>query len=158
MALFDDLLVTDKKTSQEGLFSDLAGTATIESPDTAMPSFDPEGSGYDDKTASTFIEANPLTVPKPTEYQGDYVTQDDAYQAWVWHKDRNDYVKHGGSLDPKTGMVLKGRNHPTWNLMAQEEERLGNEVYKGEDGRYYSRKKQQIPSFDPASIADIGFG
>jgi hypothetical protein len=32
-----------------------------------------------------------------------------------------DETGHWGSLDPRTGMVLKGRKHPTWNLMEEEE-------------------------------------
>jgi len=49
-----------------------------------------------------------------------------------------DRTGHWPSLDPRTGMVLKGRNHPTWDLMLQEEERLGNEiVFK--NGRYFSQ-------------------
>jgi hypothetical protein len=35
-------------------------------------------------------------------------------------------------------MVLKGRNHPTWQKTIQAEIDLGNSVVKGEDGRYYS--------------------
>ena len=46
---------------------------------------------------------------------------------------------HWGSLDPRTGMVLKGRNHKTWNLMEAEEKRLGNRIIK-KDGHYYSVK------------------
>jgi len=44
---------------------------------------------------------------------------------------------HWGSLDPRTGMVLKGRKHKTWDLMEIEEERRGNRVIK-RNGRYYS--------------------
>ena len=101
------------------------------------PQFDPEGSGYDEDTARYFMKNFPLTTPKPTAYDGDYVTQDDAFQAWVWHPELNDYVKHAASLDPRTGMILKGRNHPTWDLMEQEERRRGNIIMKGKDGRYY---------------------
>ncbi len=109
--------------------------------------FDPESSGYDDATAQRFIESHPLTIPKPKKYQGDYIKQPDAYQAWVWHPERNDYVKHSGSLDPKTGMVLKGRKHPTWGLMAEEEKRLGNEIIK-KNGRYFSVPADKRSSFD----------
>ena len=34
-------------------------------------------------------------------------------------------------------MVLKGRNHPTWDLMLEEEEKLNNSIIQ-RDGRYYS--------------------
>jgi hypothetical protein len=52
----------------------------------------------------------------------------------------DEQTKHWQSLDPRTGMVLKGRNHPTWDLMVQEEAKLGNSIIKGGDGRYYSVK------------------
>lgn len=45
---------------------------------------------------------------------------------------------HMGSLDPRTGQVLKGRKHPTFDLMLKEENRLGNLVFKAPDKRYYS--------------------
>lgn len=72
--------------------------------------FNPEGSGYDYETAKA-------AGGKPDANSGH------------WH-----------SLDPRTGMVLKGRGHKTWDLMLQEEERLGNKIIK-RNGRYYSEKK-----------------
>tara|TARA_R110002167_G_scaffold52586_5_gene151672 strand:- start:6464 stop:9292 length:2829 start_codon:yes stop_codon:yes gene_type:complete len=50
-----------------------------------------------------------------------------------------DETGHMGSLDPRTGMVLKGRLHPTWDKMYWAEKDLGNTVVKATDGRYYSR-------------------
>ena len=44
---------------------------------------------------------------------------------------------HMGSLDPRTGMVLKGRKHPTWEKTAETEKELGNKIIK-RNGRYYS--------------------
>lgn len=44
---------------------------------------------------------------------------------------------HWGSLDPRTGMVLKGRKHLGWDLMIKEEKRLGNKIVK-RGNRYYS--------------------
>ena len=69
--------------------------------------FDPEGSDYDYETARA-------SGGKPDPKTG-----------------------HWGSLDPKTGMVLKGREHKTWDLMAEEERRRGNIIIK-KNGRYYS--------------------
>lgn len=54
-----------------------------------------------------------------------------------------DETGHWGSLDPRTGMVLKGRNHSTWNLMEEEEIRRGNQIIK-KGSRYYSVK---MPKF-----------
>ena len=49
-----------------------------------------------------------------------------------------DKAGHLPSIDSETGMILKGLKHPTWDLMAGEEKRLGNKIFKGKDGRYYS--------------------
>ena len=97
-----------------------------------MPVFNPEGEGYDIDTAQQFIDDWPLTIPKPTAYQGDYVTDKtkESFQAWVWHPDKKDYVKHSGSLDPKTGMVLKGKQSSTWHLTEETETKLGNKIIK----------------------------
>lgn len=51
---------------------------------------------------------------------------------------------HWPSRDPLTGRLLKGRQHPTWNLLEQGEEEAGYEIYKGEDGKYYSRPKYDL--------------
>ena len=101
--------------------------------------FDPEGSGYDEKTAEHYIKNYPLNIPKPKKYQGDYVSQpdDESYQSWVWHPELDDYVKHSGSLDPRTGMVLKGKQHKTWGLMEEAEKRRGSQIIK-KGNRYYS--------------------
>ena len=106
--------------------------------------FDPDGSGYDEETAQEYIDKWPVKRSKPTKYEGDYVFDEDgeSFQAWVWHPELGDYKKHSGSLDPKTGMVLKGRNHPTWDLMEEEEKRRGNMIIQKPDGRYYSVPKR----------------
>ena len=98
--------------------------------------FNPDSSGFNEDTGTRLAKEYPLTIPKPSVFQGD-VLQNDSFQAWVWHKDLGEYKLHGSSLDPKTGMVLKGKNHPTWNLMEEEEIRRGNTIIK-RDGRYYS--------------------
>ena len=63
------------------------------------------------------------------------------YQAAIASGGRANVEGHWGSLDPRTGMVLKGRKHPTWGLMIEEERKLGNEVIKI-GNRYYSRPKK----------------
>jgi len=50
--------------------------------------------------------------------------------------------KHWPSREPKSGQILKGRAHPTFHLTEQGEREAGYEMYKGRDGRYYSRKKK----------------
>ena len=53
--------------------------------------------------------------------------------------ERDEETGHMGSLDPRTGMVLKGRLHESWNPMAQTEMSLGNTVeYDPDEGRYFS--------------------
>ena len=50
-----------------------------------------------------------------------------------------DEIGHMGSLDPRTGMVLKGKSHESWNPMVQTEMSLGNTVeYDPDKGRYFS--------------------
>jgi hypothetical protein len=48
---------------------------------------------------------------------------------------------HYESRDPKTGMLMKGRRHPTWHKTVKAEHDMGMDIYKGKDGRYYSRKR-----------------
>ena len=74
--------------------------------------FNPEGSGYDYKNA-----------PEPSYKQLGY------------------FPKYG-SLDPKTGMVLKGRKHPTYKKTEEAEKKLGNKIIKKGE-RYFSVKKKQ---------------
>ena len=111
--------------------------------------FNPDSSGYDIETAKELMELYPLTVPKPNRsgrFDRETISQDDAFQAWVWHGEENDWVRHGGTLDPRTGMYLKGmaKNAPkdseaykSMRLGIEEEERRGNKVIF-KDGRYYS--------------------
>jgi hypothetical protein len=72
--------------------------------------FDPEGSGYDYRTA-------------------------------VASGIGPDETGHWSSRDPKTGVLLKGRQHETWDLLEEGEREAGYEIYQGDDGRYYSRPK-----------------
>ena len=54
-----------------------------------------------------------------------------------------DSTGHWPSRDPKTGRILKGRNHPTFDKTIAGEDAAGYEIYKGEDGMYYSQKKPE---------------
>jgi hypothetical protein len=53
-----------------------------------------------------------------------------------------DKTGHWPSRDPKTGLLLKGRGHPTWHKTVEGEKKVGYEIYKAKNGRYYSRKKK----------------
>lgn len=66
-------------------------------------------------------------------------------------------TKHWGSIDPRTGMVLKGKNHPTWNQMVEEEVKLGNTVIKADNGRYYSVKLPKYLSEAKIAEPETGF-
>ena len=52
--------------------------------------------------------------------------------------DVRDETGHLGSLDMRTGMLLKGMKHPTIQLAVDAEKARGNVIIKKDDGRYYS--------------------
>lgn len=72
--------------------------------------FNPEGAGYDYKSAT---------------------------EAGI----KADKHGHWPSRSPKTGMILKGRQHLTWYKMVEADKALGYKLIKGKDKRYYSIKK-----------------
>ena len=41
---------------------------------------------------------------------------------------------------PQTGQLLHGKMHPRHHEFVKSEQTAGNKVFKGEDGKYYSRK------------------
>ena len=49
---------------------------------------------------------------------------------------------HWPSREPNTGQILKGRKHKTYWMTEKGEKEAGYEIYKGKDGKYYSRKKK----------------
>ena len=53
---------------------------------------------------------------------------------------RRDETGHMGSRNPKTGQLIKGRKHPTFHKTVAGEKAAGYEIYKGDDGKYFSRK------------------
>lgn len=55
-----------------------------------------------------------------------------------------DETGHYQSREPETGLILKGAKHPTFHKTIKGEEDAGYEIYKGEDGRYYSRPKKGL--------------
>ena len=102
--------------------------------------FDPEGSGFDEDTASRLRKEMPLTLAKPMTKPAGLVPDEfneGAWEAWVWHPEENDWVVHGGSLDPATGMLLKGMKHSTVQETINYEKSQGREFVKRKDGRYY---------------------
>jgi len=65
-----------------------------------------------------------------------------------------DTTGHWGSLDPRTGMVLKGKSHKTWNLTVKKETELGNKIIKKADGRYYSTPDTSVKKYKKGGKAD----
>ena len=63
------------------------------------------------------------------------------YETAKKHNIKPDSTGHWPSREPKTGQLLKGAKHPTFNKTLAEEKRLGYKVYKGKNGKYYSKKK-----------------
>jgi len=109
--------------------------------------FDPYGDGYDFDTAAEIAASNEykLTLPKPTDIpksKDDYtrfsVNEDgtESFEAWVWHPEKNEWRKHGGSIDPRDGKVLKAKGHPTYDKFLKREKELGNKVVE-RDGRIF---------------------
>ena len=66
---------------------------------------------------------------------------------------RPDSAGHWPSREPKTGQLLKGRGHPTYDKTLEAEKRLGYTVVKGRGGKYYSTKKK---SRTAKQLKDIG--
>lgn len=63
------------------------------------------------------------------------------YEAAQKHNIGPDKTDHWPSRVPQTGQILKGRKHKTWGLTEEGEKKAGYTIYKGKDGRYYSRPK-----------------
>ena len=51
-----------------------------------------------------------------------------------------DKTGHWSSREPKSGQLLKGRKHKTFHKTISGEKKAGYKIYKGKDGKYYSRK------------------
>jgi hypothetical protein len=54
---------------------------------------------------------------------------------------RPDKTGHWPSREPRTGLILKGRKHPTFYKTVAADKKLGYMMQKKIDGRYYSIKK-----------------
>jgi hypothetical protein len=71
---------------------------------------------------------------KPFDPEGDGYDYETAQK----HGIKPDETGHWQSREPKTGQILKGRKHNTWNLTEEGERKAGYTIFKGKDGRYYS--------------------
>ncbi len=122
--------------------------------------FDPDGPGYDEKTAAEIRATMQKLMDKPSRpeappsaatyhlmpqsLQVADQSNEGAFDSWVWHPEKDDWVKHAPSRDPREGptegLLLKGRLHPTWDKLVAGEEAAGYTIRRGDDGRYYSFK------------------
>ena len=82
-----------------------------------------------------FTEGGDVFDPEGAGY--DYVTAE-KYDL------KPDKSGHYPSRVPETGQLLKGKNHPTFHLTKQEEDKLGNIIFKGKNGSYYSLSEDEI--------------
>ena len=88
-----------------------------------VSNFDPESGDYDD-----YIKDALNLQPNPeTQQYGSLLRL-------------NDEQLQLTGLPEGSGLILKGKNHPTWNEMLVEEEELGNKIIR-KDNRYYSVPK-----------------
>lgn len=81
-------------------------------------------------------------MPKKLKYKFDPEGEGYDYETAEKSGLKPDTTGHWPSRDPKSGALLKGRNHPTWHLTVEGEEKAGYEIYK-KSGRYYSRPKKK---------------
>lgn len=78
----------------------------------------------------------------------DWVDQHDEFKnnkpAWAVEKNGRLGAYHLGSRNPKTGEILKSKNHPTFNQSIQEDAKMGYIAYE-KDGKVYTidRKSQE---------------
>jgi hypothetical protein len=54
-----------------------------------------------------------------------------------------DETGHWPSRVPQTGLILKGRKHPTYHKTVKAENKLGYSIIEGPGGRYYSLKPEE---------------
>ena len=85
---------------------------SIQNPKKRSIKFDPEGAGYD-------------------------------YRSALSHGIRPDKTRHWASRVPGTGLILKGRKHPTFHKTIEADKQLGYRMIK-KGGRYYSVKEKWI--------------
>ena len=52
-----------------------------------------------------------------------------------------DKTGHWPSRNPKTGQILKGTKHPSYNKTVAGEKKAGYSIKKAPNGKYYSKKK-----------------
>jgi hypothetical protein len=90
------------------------------------------------------VEMKPISAEKAKEIlENRFDPQGEGYDFETADKFniKPDKSGHYQSRVPETGMILKGKNHPTFHKTVKADEELGYRIVQGTDGRYYSFKK-----------------
>jgi hypothetical protein len=66
-----------------------------------------------------------------------------------------DETGHWPSRNPKTGQLLKGKKHETWDLLEKGENEAGYKIEKREDGKYYSTPGYNIQQRKNTLLSEI---
>jgi len=95
-----------------------------------------------EKAAKGYKEKKKGIKPKNTEVkfnpEGGGYDMESALAAGL----KPDESGHWSSRNPKTGLLLKGKGHSTWDKTLKGEKEVGYVITKGKDGRYYSHPKK----------------
>lgn len=62
---------------------------------------------------------------------------------------------HWPSRDPSSGLILKGRRHPTWNEAMEADQALGFSLVPSADGRYYSLHNDELIGYAGGGAVDM---
>jgi hypothetical protein len=81
--------------------------------------------------------------PEPFDPEGEGYDYDSAKAAGLEPKiDPDDGLPHWPSREPKSGTLLKGRKHPTFQKGVDADAELGYKLRKRDDGRYETHKDE----------------
>jgi hypothetical protein len=87
------------------------------------------------------LHDNPRSPRKKFDPEGDDYDYDTAKAAGLAPSEEEGENKgHWPSRDPKSGVLLKGKKHPTFQKAVDEDDKLGYKLRKREDGRYVTEK------------------
>ena len=89
------------------------------------------------------LHDNPRSPKKKFDPEGEDYDYDTAKEAGLEPKAvEDDDVPHWPSRDPRTGVLLKGKKHKTFQLGVDEDAKLGYKLRKRDDGRYVTEKEE----------------
>ncbi len=114
---------------------------------------------YDEKRGKELDKEFPLTMEKPnnppsakelalSRKNNEQIVRknEGAFSAWVWHADDNEWVRHGSSVDPSTGRILKKPWHKTFMEEVKASKKLGNVFIRQPEG-WYSVNPERVGEF-----------